>query len=64
MILHRSDPRLEICLKKSILQDLRLSIEGIGFYAMLEAGLIAWGEIPHHVAEELKEVGYEREVTE
>lgn len=58
MIVNSNDSRLEICLKISIIQDPRLSFEGIGYYALLEAGLMDWESLPTHIEDEFNEIGY------
>lgn len=47
-----------IKLDRRIILDPRLSLEGKGFYGMLEANAIEIKDIPESIIEELIEVGY------
>lgn len=61
---YESNRRNYIILEKTLLQDPRLSLEGKGMYAELEAGVLELKDVPPHIIDELKEVGYLVEVSE
>lgn len=53
-----------VLLNANIIQDDRLSFEGKGIYAGLQADCINIKDIPPNIIAELKEVGYFDEVKE
>lgn len=53
-----------VSLNTSIIQDPRISLEGIGVYGMLESGAMKIEDIPKNLIKELIQVGVLLEVTE
>ncbi len=57
-----SHVKIFILLETEIIQDPRLSLEAIGTYGMLEAGLMKIEDIPENIKSQLIEVGVLEEV--
>lgn len=47
-----------IMLMNVFIQDPRLSFEGKGYYAMVEADAIKLEEVPQKILQEFKDIGY------